>query len=198
MLSCGPAAGARGLQDCVEGRHLRIVHLSGRRKRQVLISGGGERGGQRSSTLGLSTRGRLRARAGLARATGSRPPGRGEASWVVPARTAQGTAGRGSQREGRCTFTREGCACSRRQARAPTRVQGPGRRGKGLGWCGGRRACGSAGAAEARGAPREDAALRPRAGGSRPDTAEEAALPGVQLASTVLIPLENAPNLALP
>ena len=41
MLSCGLAAGARGLQDCVEGRHLRIVHLSGRRKRQVLISGGG-------------------------------------------------------------------------------------------------------------------------------------------------------------
>lgn len=55
-----------------------------------------------------------------------------------------------------------------------------------------------AGAAEARGAPREDAALRPRAGGSRPDTAEEAALPGVQLANAVLIPLENAPNLALP
>lgn len=194
MLRCGLAAAARGLQDCAEGRHLRIVHLSGRRKRQVLISGGGGRGGQLSGTLGLSTRGRLRAGAGLARATGSLPSGRGEASWVVPARTAQGTAGRGSQREGGCTSTREGCACSRRQARA----QDPGRRGKGLGCCAGRRSCGPAGAAEARGAPREDAALRPRAGGSRPDTAEEAALPGVQLANAVLIPLENAPNLALP
>ena len=96
------------------------------------------RGGQLSSTSGLSTRGGLRAGAGLARATGRRPPGHGEASWAVPARTAQGTAGRGSQRGGGpCTFTRAGWACPRRQARAPTRVQDPGRRGKGLGCCGG-------------------------------------------------------------